>query len=279
MLSESALLAIIGTVCGGLLAAVLSHFLIAFISTPNNPIFLEMRTDWRVLGFAAGLAILTTILFGLVPAVRAGRVPPGSVLKTGGRGMTTARERFRLQRILVVSQVALSLVLLAGALLFARSLRNLLTRDPGFRENGMLVAYVDFTRAKASQVPDEEFARNLLDRIRTAPGVAASAYATRTPFGGSSSGEEILGDRLEKEGLASEDYVSPGYFATIEDPILAGRDFNLNDTASSPKAAIVSELFVKQFLNGAKNSVGQQFRVQNLTGKPPSVFQVVGVVK
>ncbi|HKF53578.1 MAG TPA: FtsX-like permease family protein, partial [Candidatus Acidoferrales bacterium] len=279
LLSESALLAMAGVVCGGFLAAGLSRFLIVFMSTPYNPIFLDMSTDWRVLGFAAGLAIVTTILFGLAPALRAGSVPTDAVLKTGGRGMTAGRKRFRLQRILVVSQVALSLVLLAAALLFARSLHNLLTRDPGFQENGMLVAYVDFTRAKAPQAPDEEFARNLLDRIRAIPGVAAGTYATRTPFGGSSSGEEILGERLEKEGLASEDYVSPGYFATIEDPILAGRDFNLNDTASSPKAAIVSELFVKQFLNGAKNSVGQQFRVQNLTGKPPSVFQVVGVVK
>ncbi|HYA97572.1 MAG TPA: ABC transporter permease, partial [Methylomirabilota bacterium] len=124
LLSESALLAIAGAVCGGLLAPFLSRFLIALISTPNSPIFLDMSTDWRVLGFAAGLAVLTTILFGLVPALRAGSLPPDSVLKTSGRGMTAGRERFRLQRILVASQVALSLVLLAGALLFARSLQN-----------------------------------------------------------------------------------------------------------------------------------------------------------
>src|SRR5487761_495336 len=131
LLSESALLAIVGAACGVLLAAALSRSLIAFISTPDNRIFLDVRTDWRVLGFAGGLAVLTSLLFGLVPAVRAGNASPGAVLKTGGRGMTAGRERFRLQRILVTSQVALSLVLLAGALLFARSLRNLMTLNPG----------------------------------------------------------------------------------------------------------------------------------------------------
>src|SRR5262249_20071617 len=145
LLSESALLAISGAILGGFLASGLSHFLIAFISSPDNPIFLDMPTDWRVLGFAAGLAILTTVLFGLAPALRVGSVPPGSVLKTGGRGMSAGRERFRLQRVLVASQVALSLVLLAGALLFARSLQNLMTRNLGFQQNGVLVTNVDFT--------------------------------------------------------------------------------------------------------------------------------------
>src|SRR5215472_11862679 len=173
MLSESALLATLGTGCGVLLAAGLSRFLIAFISTPNNPIFLDVRTDWRVLGFAASLAILTTILFGLVPAVRAGRVPPGSVLKTGGRGMTGARARFRLQRILVASQVALSLVLLAGALLFARSLQNLMTRDTGFQQDDLLVANIDVTRLNLPEARRSSLVRDLLDHIRAVPGVAA----------------------------------------------------------------------------------------------------------
>jgi putative ABC transport system permease protein len=279
LLSEGALLAFAGAVCGVFLSAELSHFLIAFMSTPYNPIFLDMSTDWRVLGFAGALAIATTILFGLAPALRAGSIPTDAMLKTGGRGMTAGRQRFRLQRILIVSQVAFSLVLLAGALLFARSLRNLLTRNPGFQENGVLVAYVDFTRLDVPVAERDEFARNVLDRLRAIPGVAAAANATRSPFGGSSSRDQILGDRLQKEGSAWTDYVSPGYFATIEDPILAGRDFNLNDTATSQKVAIVSQSFVKQFLNSAKDPTGEQFRVPNSPGKPALVYHVVGVVK
>ncbi len=279
LLSESALLAIGGAVFGGLLAAVLSHALIAFISSPGNPIFLDMPIDWRVLGFAAALAVLTTILFGLAPALRAGRTPPGSVLKTGGRGMTAGRERFRLLRVLVASQVALSLVLLAGALLFARSLRNLMTRNPGFQENGVLVAYVDFTRLNVPVAQRDDFARNLLDHIRAIPGVAAAADATRSPVSGDSSNDEILGPQGGKEGSAWEDYVSPRYFETLEDPILMGRDFNLNDTATSPKVAIVNQTFVKKFLSDAKNPVGAQFRREPPEGKPTPVYSVVGVVK
>jgi putative ABC transport system permease protein len=280
LLSESALLAVAGAACGGLLAAILSGFLVAFISTPDNPIFLDMPTDWRVLGFAAGLAILTTILFGLMPALRAGNMPPGSVLKTGGRGMTAGRERFRLQRILVASQVALSLVLLAGALLFARSLRNLTTLDPGFQQNGVLVANTDFTRLNLPAARRVAFTRDLLERIRAVPGVAAAAASTRSPVNGNSSNDDILNangtDSLKSAWL---DYVSAGYFQTLENPILQGRDFNDNDTIDSPKVAIVNQEFVKTFFGGAKDPVGKQFRLWKSPGKPEPYYTVVGLVK
>ncbi|MGH9732180.1 MAG: ABC transporter permease, partial [Candidatus Acidiferrales bacterium] len=280
LLSESALLAVAGAVCGGFLAAALSRFLIAFISTPDNPVFLDMPTDWRVLGFAAGLAILTTILFGLAPALRSGNVPPGAVLKTGGRGMTAGRERFRMQRILVASQVALSLVLLAGALLFARSLRNLMTRDPGFQQNGILIANVDFTRLNVAAPQQEPFTRDLLERIRAIPGVAAAAISNRSPVSGNSSNDEILSLTGNDSGHSAwEDYVSAGYFQTIENPLLTGRDFNSNDTATSPQVAIVNQTFVKKFLNGAKNPIGMRFRVWNNPGKPALYYNVVGEVK
>jgi putative ABC transport system permease protein len=280
LLSESALLAIAGTVCGGLLAAVLSRFLVAFMSTPDNPIFLDMPTDWRVLGFAACLAILTTILFGLLPALRAGNVPPGSVLKTGGRGMTSGRERFRLQRILVASQVALSLVLLAGALLFARSLRNLITLDPGFQQNGVLVANIDFTRLNLPKERRVAFVRDLLDRIRAIPGVADAATSMRSPVSGNSSNDDLLDEKgNETKDSAWIDSLSPGYFQTMEMTILTGRDFNAEDMATSPKVAIVNQAFVKTFLGGTGNPIGKQFRVFEPPGKPEPYYSVVGVVK
>ncbi|HEV2298345.1 MAG TPA: ABC transporter permease [Candidatus Acidoferrales bacterium] len=280
LLSESALLAVAGATAGGVLAAALSRSLVAFISTPDNPIFLDMSTDWRVLGFAAGLAALTTILFGLAPAIRAGNASPGSVLKTGGRGMTTGRERFRLQRILVASQVALSLVLLAGALLFARSLRNLLTRDPGFQQNGMLVANVDYTRLKLPAAQQEPFERDLLERIRAIPGVAAAAASNRSPVSGSTSNDWVLDDKGgHPNGASWEDYVTPGYFGAIENAMLAGRDFNSTDSAAAPKAAIINQTFVKKFLNGAENPIGMRFRVWAQPGEAPRYYNVVGEVK
>ncbi|MFZ0639888.1 MAG: ABC transporter permease, partial [Candidatus Acidiferrales bacterium] len=280
LLSESALLAVAGAVCGGFLAAVLSHSLVAFISTPGNPVFLDMPTDWRVLGFAGGLAILTTILFGLAPALRSGNIPPGAVLKTGGRGSTGGHERFRLQRILVASQVALSLVLLASALLFVRSLRNLMTRDPGFQENGILVANVDFTRLKVPDAQQELFTRNLLDRIRAIPGVATAATSNRSPVNGSSSNDWVLDDKGgHPNGASWEDYISPGYFETIENAKLMGRDFNSTDSANAPKVAIVNQTFVKKFLNGAKDSIGMRFRVWAPPGQQPRYYNIVGEVK
>jgi putative ABC transport system permease protein len=280
LLSESALLAIGGAICGGLLAAGLSRALIAFISTPDSPVFLDMPTDWRVLGFAAGLAILTTILFGLAPALRARSVSPGSVLKAGSRGTTAGGDRFRFQRALVTSQVALSLVLLAGALLFAGSLRNLMTRNPGFQENGVLVANIDFTRLNLPATQQDPFTRDLLDRIRAIPEVAAAAASNRSPVNGSSSNDWILNDKgAHPNGASWEDYVSPGYFQALEIPLLAGRDFDSNDTATSPPVAIVNQTFVKKFLNGAHNAVGIRFRVWSPPGQPLRYYTVVGEVK
>jgi putative ABC transport system permease protein len=278
LLSESALLATAGAVCGGLLAAILSRFLISFMSTPDSPIFLNMPTDWRVLGFLAGLAVLTATLFGLLPALRAGRVPPGSVMKAGGRGVTTGRERFRLQRILVVSQVALSLVLLASALLFARSLENLMTRNLGFQQNGVLVADLDFTRLNLPVGRRNPFIRALLDRVRAVPGVATAAASSHALANGSDSDRIILGKQGASEGDADMQFIGPAYFRTMETPILAGRDFDENDSATSPKVAIVNQAFVKQFLGGARNAVGQQFRIQQVfPGEVEPFYTVVGV--
>lgn len=280
LLSESALLALAGSACGGFLAAALSRFLIAFISTPNNPIFLDMHPDWRVLGFAGALAILTTLLFGLVPALRSGRVPPSSALKTGGRGMTAGRERFRLQRILVVSEVALSLVLLAGALLFARSLQNLMTRDPGFQQNGVLVASIDFTRLHLPEARREPLVHELLERIRAIPGVAAAAASMRSPVNGNSSNDDILADNgSDTREAAWLDYISPHYFQTMETPLLAGRDFSETDTAASPKVAIVNQAFVKKFLSGTRDAAGRRFRLWESPGEPEPYYSIVGVVK
>src|SRR5258705_11585651 len=102
--------------------------------------------DWRVLGFAAGLAVATCVLFGLAPALRATGTEPGKAMKSSGRGLTAGRERFSLRRALVVVQVALSLVLVAGAFLFSRSLNKLITVDTGFRQEELLIARAGFGR-------------------------------------------------------------------------------------------------------------------------------------
>src|SRR5262249_3148885 len=148
LLVERLLLAAASTAFGAMLAQLLSRLLVAFLSTSADPIFLELAPDWRVLGFAAGLALLTCVLFGLAPALRLTRMEIGAVMKAGGRGMTAGRERFSLRRALVIVQVALSLVLAAGAVLFSRSLANLNTVEKGFRGEDVLTAVVIFERLK-----------------------------------------------------------------------------------------------------------------------------------
>jgi predicted permease len=138
LLAESLLLAIAGTVAGVTLAMVLSRALIAFISPSGNPVFVDTRPDAEVLLYSVAMAVLTCVLFGLAPALRSSHLSPASAMRAGGRSVTAGREHFGLRRMLVTTQVALSLVLLFGALLFVRSFRNLLTTDPGFRAEGLL---------------------------------------------------------------------------------------------------------------------------------------------
>src|SRR5712664_4003010 len=138
LLSESLLLAAAGSICGLYLAFAISRTLVAFFSTQQNQVFLDLGVDWRVLAFTTALAALTTVSFGLAPALRATRAEPATLLQSGSRGSTGGRERFSLRRILIVSQVGLSVVLLTGALLFVMSLRNLTTLNVGFQQAGIL---------------------------------------------------------------------------------------------------------------------------------------------
>jgi hypothetical protein len=143
LLIESGLLAISGAALGVALAQPLSRLLVASLSTSQGSIQLSIVTDWRVLLFAAAVAALTCIVFGTVPAMRGISAGPITSLKPGERGTTGSRERFSVQRLMVITQIAVSMVLLVGALLFVRSYRNLMTFDPGMRESGITVGFFD----------------------------------------------------------------------------------------------------------------------------------------
>jgi len=279
LLSESLLLAAAGAALGAGLAQVLSRFLVAFISTQGRPLFVDLRPDWRVLGFTAGLTVLTCVLFGLTPALRATRVAPSEVLKSNGRGLTTGRERFSLRRALVVSQVAISLVLLVGALLFVRSLRNLLTLDAGFRQDGILITDLDLTRLKLPVERRQTYKREVLDRIRAIPGVLSAADTTIVPVSGNGWNNNVLIDGTEKSKVTPNfSRISPGYFKTLGTLLVAGRDFDDRDTATSPKVAIVNESFVRKLLNGA-NPIGRRFQIDEYVGRPRHMYEIVGFVK
>ncbi len=279
LLVESLLLAVIGAALGSVLAQVLSRALIAFLSTQNSPLFVGLGIDARVLGFTSAVAVGTCLLFGLLPAVRATRVAAASVMRSSGRGLSAGRERFGLRRALVAGQVALSLVLLVGALLFVRSLQKLLQVDAGFRTEGVVAVNLDLRRPQYAKERRPLIYRNLLDRISAQPGVVSTAQVLMTPVSGAGWNDMI---RPEADGGASkESYfnrVGPAYFRTMGTALVAGRDFDDRDTVDSPKVAIVNELFVERILGGG-NPLGRTFRVEGQAGKPDPVYQVVGVVR
>jgi len=279
MFVESLLLAGIGAALGAGLAQILSRFLVAFLSTEGSPLFMDLRGDWRVLTFTAALAVLTCLIFGLTPALRVTRVTPATVLKAAGRGMTSRRERFGLRRVLVVSQVALSLVLVVGALLFVRTLRNLTTLDPGFRSDGMIVADINITRLNIPTEQRQQFKRELLAHVRAVPGVTDAADVGIVPISGNSwNGDVYIAGDENRKFIPWFNRVSPGYFTTMHTAFLAGRDFDSHDTSTSPKVAIVNESFARKFLNGA-NPVGMTFRPGADAGKTAKLVEIVGYVK
>ncbi len=280
LLAESLLLTMIGTGFGALLAQFLSQYLVSFLTTGDSPLYIQLGADWRVFAFTAGVAVLTCLLFGLMPAIRATRTAPAAAMKASGRGLTGDRERFGVRRALVISQVALSLVLLVGALLFVRSLQNLLTVDAGFREDGLLIASVDISRLNFSPVRRSPFYRELLARVRATPGVqqAASTGIVQISGSGWNDSIEFLERRKQDRMVPWFDRVSAGYFLTMGTPMLAGRDFDDRDTPSSPEVAIVNQAFSKKYLGGA-NPLGKTFRILTGPGEPQHIYQIVGLVK
>jgi putative ABC transport system permease protein len=281
LLSESMLLAVFGCALGALLAQVVSRYLIVSFGSSTDSPYLDLSLDWRTFGFMVALAVLSCLLFGLVPALRATRNSPASAMKADGRGMTSTHERFGLQRILVVSQIALSLILVLTSLLFIRSFTKLMTLDPGFREEGILIAQVGITDPvlKKKPLPPQN---QMLENMRHSPGIDSASSVLLPPLSGGYWNSEI---RLD--GASAEDKREPhpkwnriadGYFHTMQTPLYAGRDFDAHDALGAPEVAIVDQSFVDRFYP-KQNAVGKIFHnIPNLGDKLHN-YQIVGVVK
>jgi predicted permease len=274
-LVESGLLAVFGTALGVALAQLLSRVVIWSLSSEDNTITLVTDTDWRVLVFAAALAALTCIVFGVAPALRSVSAQPVTAMKSGGRGMTGGRERFSMQRLMVISQIAISLVLLVGALLFVRSFHRLMTVDTGMREHGITLAFLGFSELKLPPDRYLEFKRELLNEVRSVPGVLDAATTTNVPLlGGSWTHNVHVG---AAEGASKFTWVSPDYFKTMGISLQAGRGISENDTATSPRVAVVNQAFIRKFTGGA-NPIGKTLRTSPEPQYPETVYEIVGVI-
>jgi putative ABC transport system permease protein len=278
MLSESLLIAGLGALGGAILAQWLSRSLVLFLSTGSTQLFLDLTPDWRVFAFIAAVAVFACLLFGLSPALKATGTNPGRTMQGGGRSSTDAPERFALRRGLIVVQVALSMVLIVGALLFARSLRNLVRVDPGFRQDGIVAVDIDVRRGTVEPEARRQVYTQAMERVRAVPGVQSAAKAFIVPMSGSGWNQNILIDGQEKEGNVNFNRVGADYFRVMETPLLAGRAFGPADRLGSPETAIVNESFAKKYFGGA-NPIGRTFQLVTNLGGPQPHFQIVGLVK
>ncbi|HEV8144733.1 MAG TPA: ABC transporter permease, partial [Bryobacteraceae bacterium] len=279
LLTESVVLALAGAALGVAFAQWGSRLLVTFISTSDSPVYLDLTPDLRVLAFTIGVALLTGLLFGLAPAWRGTRVQPQIAMKENARGLVEGRSRFSAGKLLVMAQVALSLVLLTAAGLLLGSFRKLATMSTGFETENVLIANVDLTNAKYPKERVLPAFLEMLERLRALPGVRSASASALTPMSGSSWNEELKIDgftpKSPDDGVAWFNRVTPEYFATLRTPLLAGRDFSSRDLEGAPRVAIVNQTMAKHFF-GAANPVGRIFRTEDVKAGPPT--EIVGMV-
>jgi predicted permease len=283
LLVESALLSGLGA-CGGILVALWGgRILVGFISRSpltKSPVELDLSPDLHLLGFTAAVAVVTALVFGLVPALRGTRVGLSGALRESGRGAMGGSSRFRLGRCLAAAQIAVSFVLLLAAGLFVATLRNVLSADLGFRTGGVLLAAVNVQQAAQEPAKRVAIYEKILERLRKLPGVLSVSSSVITPVSGNCWNEWIGSDGYGAEprpdALLFMNQVSAGYFRTLGTPFVAGRDFSEYDRPNAPLAMVVNESAARQFF-GSRGALGRTIRVgQAGSGRQ---YQVIGVVK
>jgi len=280
LLTESFVLALIGGAVGILFAVWTSDMLLRMASSGGNPAPLDIHPDLRVLAFTTGLSMLTGLVFGLAPALRGTRVDVSSTLKENSRGVIGSGARISLGKALVISQVAISLLLLIGAGLFLRTLQNLQRVDLGYPRERLLLVHIDALAAGYQGAQRAAVFQNLLERFRSMPGVRGVTVSENGLFSGNESGDEISveGYKPQKKGddHARWDQIGPGYFSTIGIPMLLGREIGPQDAGTSARVCVINETMARFYFAG-QNPIGK-----HVTDEFPDshfTFQIVGVSK
>ena len=276
LLTESMLLAGIGGLCGVLLAQWGVVVLVGLVAKESP---LDTRPDVGVLAFTVGVSLIAGLLFGLVPAVQASRTNLSSAMKEKNR-MRSGFLRVSLSSLMVVMQVGLSMVLLTGAGLFARSLLKLQSEDLGFDRNNVLLVGIDPRIAgyKPNELP--ALYQQLLERLSTLPQVRNVSMATYAPMSGSSRSSSIqvpgFTPQHDEDTVVKDMLIGPKYAETLGMPLLRGRDIELRDTAAAPRVAVVSSSFVERYFPG-QNPIGRSFSFDDADTNNAGI-EIVGVV-
>ena len=277
LMTETLLMATLGALGGLVLSRWLAGALRWLLPAVSHPVMLVPSLDAQVFDFTAGLAILVTVLAGLVPALHASRANINESLKQGGRSGATGIQAHQLRGFMVISEVALAVVALVGASLFLKSFERSRAVDPGFSPEGVALAQFDFSTAGYNAQQADTFCRRLREQLEQVPGVSAVSYDDSVPLGFYGGNWETL----EVEGYVPgpnenmkiyRDLVSPGYFHSMKIPLVEGRDFDWHDDPTTQKVMIVNQEFVRRFLPN-RNPIGQKVHGWG------EWFRIVGVAK
>ena len=285
LLTESLLLSLTGGVIG-LLLAVWGNSLLVSIIPREVPRINDVNVDARILLFTLGISIVTGLIFGLVPALQASRFDLNHALKDGVRGMTSGAGQNRLRSLLVVSEVAMALVLLIGAGLLMKSFVRLLDVNPGFNPANVLTFEVQLPNLPPARYERKEeqtaFFQQLTARLQSLPGVESAGGVLSLPLSGASESTDLLMEGQESMGAGerpSADYtmVTPGYFATLQIPLLQGRQFSEQDKLDAPFVIVINDTLAERIWPG-QNPIGKRLRV-GFEEKQREVIGVVGSIK
>ena len=280
LIAESMLMAVGGAVLGLAFARWASQLLVSQLTALSGQVTIDLSLDWRVLGFTTAVTGATVLLFGLAPAFGVSVVSPQEALKEQGRGVAGDR-RMTLRHALVVMQVALSLTLVVGAILFARTFTALVNREAGFDRDPVLIVSVNAARTNLPPEQRAEFYERLRQAAAAVPGVASASASFTSPvaaagwnMGVAAPPESTLTPRQRMTWVNA---VSPDWFSTFGMRLVAGRDIGPHDATGGPKVALVNRTFAGRFLKPG-NPVGQEFH----PGGPfttEGTYQVVGLVE
>src|SRR5580704_14728534 len=278
MLTESILLSLFGGVGGLTLGVWASSAVVSILPAGRIPIRVDFGFDWRVFAYAMAAALFTGAVVGLWPAVRAGRTDVNSVLQSGGRGDTAGVSRHRLRSVLVVAQVAGSLVLLIVAGLFVRSLIRAQHAYMGFDANQVLNLTLDPREVGYDDARTKTFYHDLEARVRTLPGVQSASLAFSVPMGAVQDGGSVYIEGQpptpgQPPPVVIYNHVDEPYFDTMRVPLLRGRVFRENDNDKAPLVAVVNQTMAQQFWPN-QDPIGKRFSLKSATG--PFV-EVVGL--
>jgi len=277
LLVESTVLAMAGGIAGLAVAAWSGRLLLRFLPDDAAARVLSTSPDLRVLAFAFGLSLVTGVLFGLAPALQSTRPAIAATLKDQAANVAGGSARLRMA--LVGSQVALSLVLLVGAGLFAKSLFNLQEVNPGFRASNLIEFSIQPSLNGYSQTRMKQLFERLEDSLRQIPGVMSVAAAEVAPLSGNDSFSTVNVEgytrQAEENMNPAENWVSPGYFSAMGIPLIAGREFTRQDGEGAPKVAIINEKMAQYFF-GKENPLGRHIGFGRDKGLE---IEIVGVVR